>query len=269
MESLSIRTKSIIRFLLETKEQYVTSNDLAVFCHVSVRTIKNDIKYINEILKHNGAEVSAELFTGYTLIVSDRYLFNQFLSDNSVLAGTSAVMKPVYPYERINYIIKKLLAIDYYVSIENLMDELYVSRSTITYDLKEVRNFFSEFNLEIRTKPNYGIILEGDEINKRLCISEYYFHNNVDTGFLASDNAMFVSSANKKEIASVGEILSSVIENNNISMTDASFQDMLIHIIISIRRYKFYNYVRIESEKARQISQYNEFIAGEELKEKI
>ncbi len=266
MEPIRVREKTIIRLLLDNRKQFITSNELAEFCHVSVRTIKNDIKAINNVIKEHGAEIESELFTGYALKVSDNYLFNQFLKNHNVLVANSTITKPVYPYERINYIIKKLLAIDYYISIDNLMDELYVSRSTLTSDLKEVRSIFQEYNLRIETKPNYGIILDGDEINKRLCISEYYFHNDVGTGFLASDNAMFVSSSNKIELAAVSEILSRIISENSINMTDASFQDMVIHVIIAIRRYKFYNYVKMESGRGEQIKAYHEYAAGVELK---
>ena len=194
------------------------------------------------------AAILARTGVGYQLSVGDEFLYNQFLTELKRRELRTAQTVPKYRYERVNYIVKKLLTVDYYLTIEDLVDELYISRSTLTADLKEVREIFKDYNLELISRPNYGILLVGEEIAKRLCIAEYFFHANVSTGYFAADNAMFVSSTNQDEIRFVRGLLEEIMEKYGIHMSDQSLQNFVIHIIIAIRRWKFYNYVKIEDE---------------------
>ena len=86
--------------------------------------------------------------------------------------------------------------------------------------------------------------MEGSEISKRLCITEYFFHANVSTGYFAADNAMFVSSVNQEEISFIRSTLDTIIDKYNIQMSDQSLQNFVIHILVAIRRWKFYSYVK-------------------------
>ena len=266
---LSRRSKQIIYKFTDTPDAILTSYDLAQETNVSTRTIKQDISDLNPLLKQYGASIEPRLGKGYQLEIADQFLFRQLVSELKSQDTNTTADIPKYRYERISYIIKKLLAIDYYISLEDLAGELYVSRSTLSADLKEVRSILSEYNLSIVSKPNYGIILEGNEINRRLCISEYYFHSTVSTGFFALDHALFVSSANQIEINKIEEILREVISEYSLNLSDASFQNMVIHIVISIRRWRFYNYVRMDKKNADKIARYREYEAGKALKVKL
>ena len=77
------------------------------------------------------------------------FSINQFLTELKRRELRTAQTVPKYRYERVNYIVKKLLTVDYYLTIEDLVDELYISRSTLTADLKEVREIFKDYNLEL------------------------------------------------------------------------------------------------------------------------
>lgn len=263
---LSRRAKAILYKLYDAETSAVTSQELALATGVSTRTIKKDVRDLADILENYGASIEVKLAKGYSLKVNDDFLFNQFLIAQRSLDRRPGQEIPEYRYERVNYIIKKLLAIDYSIRLEYLIDELFVSRTTITGDLKEVREILQDYDLKIVSRPNYGISLEGEEINKRLCISEYYFHSNISTGFFAADHAMFVSTSNQQEISCINEILMRVIREHRLNIPDFSFQSMVIHIVIAIRRWRFYNYAKISKEEIRQ---YREFEAGKALKEEL
>ena len=269
MEFLHIRQRTILFRLVEVGQEALTSQALANEIGVSTRTIKKDIAELGNILIEQGASIESKMGKGYQLNVEDEFLFNQLLMVQKLQEFNPTQKIPRYRYERINYIIKKLLAIDYYIRLENLADELYVSRSTIVTDLKEVREILSDYNLEILSKPNYGIILDGEEQNKRLCISEYYFHNDVSTGFFAADNAMFISNSNQLEISIINNILIQVIREFNLNISDFSLQNMVVHLVIAIRRWRFYNYVKMTPEKIEHYRKYREFAVAIRLKEEL
>ncbi len=268
MQYLTKRREGILSRLNEDL-QVITSSDLALSFNVSTRTVKNDVSEINAVIQEYGALIESRLGKGYQLTIKDRFLFDQYNHAVKAVEYKNTIEVPQYRYERINYIIKKLLAIDYYISAENLISELYVSATTLNTDLKEVKSILSEYGLSIETKPKFGIILKGDEIGKRLCIAEYYFHSAVSTGFFAADHAMFVSTANKIELQKITAILKEVVSEFNLNISDASFQNFVIHICIAIRRWKFYNYVKMTGDKAKAVVSYHEYPAGKRLKEKL
>ncbi len=252
MEYLNSRLTKIFDILAE-KDRYVTSNDLSSLTKVSVRTIKKDIAELSEYLSKYDVVILSKPGQGYFLKKNDMLLYTQLLQAIKKRDTATNTEIPKYRYERVNYIIKKMLSVDYYLTLEDLMDELYVSRSTITADMKEVREVFKDYRLDVVNRPNYGIILEGDEIAKRICIAEYFFHNNISTGYFAADNAMFVSTTNQEEIDFVRNKLISINEALQIRMSDLSFQNFVIHILIAIRRWKFYGYVKQDSDRIREI----------------
>ena len=269
MDFLHKRQLTILFRLVEVGPETLTSQALANEIGVSARTIKKDIAELGNILIEQGASIEPKMGKGYQLTVYDEFLFNQLLMMQKLQEFNPVHKIPRYRYERINYIIKKLLAIDYHIRLENLADELYVSRSTITADLQEVREILSDFNLKILSKPNYGIILDGEELNKRLCISEYYFHSDVSTGFFAADNAMFISNSNQLEISIINNILIQVIRDFNLNISDFSVQNLVIHIVIAIRRWRFYNYVKMTPDRIEHYRKYREFPAANRLKEEL
>lgn len=269
MNVFSNRIKILISLLYEHRDEVVTSAYLAQATGVTARTIKHDVAEINALLADYGAAVVPRYGKGYQLRVDNEFLFQGLLSEFKNQDLAIGLNLPDSRFERVNYIIKKLLAVDYYISLDDLAQELFVSRSTLTADLKEVRTLLSEYRIHVVSKPNYGIIIEGNEIDRRLCISEYYFHSNLSAGFFASDNAMFVNAANSTELTTINTILKNVISKYDLTLSDASIQNMVIHIVISMRRWKFYNYVHLDAGRAQEIVRYPEYAAGDMLRKEL
>lgn len=270
MQYISDRLEKILNALSRCDES-LTSEQLSMMVKVSTRTIKKDIAELNSFLKNYSVDVHAKTGVGYQLVVRDEFLYQQLQKEMKRRDIQTTQTIPKYRYERVNYIIKKLLTVDYYLTLEDLIDEMYISRSTLTADLKEVREIFKDYGLQLISRPNYGILLVGDEISKRLCIAEYFFHANVSTGYFAADNAMFVSSTNQNEITFVRDYLSQISEKYNIHLSDLSLQNFVIHILIAIRRWKFYNYVKIEDQEwtKQRKAALKEWEAAKELIERI
>ncbi|MFT8319020.1 MAG: helix-turn-helix domain-containing protein [Sporolactobacillus sp.] len=60
------RHRDIINLILNT-EGYLTGNELARLRHVTIRTIRKDIKEINDLLKEYDAEIDSNIKKGYFL----------------------------------------------------------------------------------------------------------------------------------------------------------------------------------------------------------
>lgn len=245
MELLHKKQSLLLSQLLETNES-MTSYQLSLSLGVSVRTVKTYIQVINEYIMPFGMKICSQPGEGYWLEKEDHVDMISIygLMDKNIALKYNDI--PKYNYERINYIIKKLLVVDYPLKIENLMDEIFVSRSTLTADLKEVRKLLAKFHLKVISRANYGIVIEGSEIDKRLCICEYFFHNNQKFKYTIDSENMFNTGKNKKEYNQIVDAIQDVCTRFSIDMSDFSLNNLAIHISIGMRRCMIYNYVKVE-----------------------
>ena len=75
MERYNKRLIKILRFFLEN-EKWITGASIALSVGVSTRTVRNDIKELNQMLADRGAEITSEIGQGYKLTVSDSRKFD-------------------------------------------------------------------------------------------------------------------------------------------------------------------------------------------------
>ncbi|MDO4416271.1 MAG: transcription antiterminator [Erysipelotrichaceae bacterium] len=161
MDSLCLK---IIELLKENA--YMTSGEIGEAFSVSDRTIRNRITEINETMIRSGAVINSARGKGYHLEVIDDELFSQWLQslyqENAAVPSSSA--------ERVSYIMEYLLSTHEYTYIDDLCDLLYVTRNTLSADLKKAEQELTKFSLAIERRPNYGIRIKGKEADKRFCI---------------------------------------------------------------------------------------------------
>ncbi len=161
MDSLCLK---IIELLKENA--YMTSGEIGEAFSVSDRTVRNRITEINETMIRSGAVINSARGKGYHLEVIDDELFSQWLQslyqENAAVPSSSA--------ERVSYIMEYLLSTHEYTYIDDLCDLLYVTRNTLSADLKKAEQELLKFDLTIERRPNYGIRIKGKEADKRFCI---------------------------------------------------------------------------------------------------
>lgn len=268
MDTMHKKQSLLFHQLLEETKP-ITSNQLSLVVGVSVRTIKTYIQEINERIQPYGVRIASKSREGYWIEQEP----NADLTQVYALMDKQAIEKydepPKYNYERINYIIKKLLVVDYHVKMEDLMEEIYVSRSTLTADLKEVRKLLSKFRLKVTTRANYGIIIEGNEIDKRLCICEYFFHYNQKANYTIDSENMFNTGRNKEEYDEIVTSIQTICDEYHIELSDFSLNNLAIHVSIAMRRCTFYNYVKVEPDLIKRYQDRVEYRAADALAKRL
>jgi lichenan operon transcriptional antiterminator len=215
--------------LLSNSKSPIKSEEICKQLDIAPRTLRNDLKKYKSTFSENGVTLISKPGVGYHFEIFDQDLYFQFIQDLIKKETHDQFLVPVYPEERINYLIKLLLSNDNYIKIEELEEELFVSRSTLTNDLKDVRERLQYYHLDIENKPNYGMKIIGEEFNKRACISKYYFYtDSYDDVILNTENT------EHKEI--IQKLLYDTITENNFTLTDIGFQNLVIHIMILLMR---------------------------------
>lgn len=160
-ESLDDR-KTLMLSALEKSN--VSIIDLSNALSVSEKTIKNEVQVLNHELKDG-----AYIYIKNGIISLFIYNFEKYKSIKSanVLSATDFTN----PKIRILYLIKRLLN-EKDLQLDDLADEINISKSTLSKDIKIANEGLASYQLSIHGKPNVGINLLGSELDKRYFILE-------------------------------------------------------------------------------------------------
>lgn len=219
-------------FALLSENEYKTASSLSENLNLSSKTIRTLLKNLDQILRESGGYIESKNGYGYKLIINDLVKINKFksLNQKKYLPETSE--------ERIQYLMEYLLHSKDYVKGEDLCEILFISKKTLASDLKEVERLMKEYNLTIDRKPYYGIKAVGREFDLRLCIAEYT-ERKINFN-LTNDEKL---DAELKEIA---ELIIESIDHKNYKMSDVAFQNLIVHIHISVKRIQQKSYIPLE-----------------------
>ncbi|MTW86016.1 PRD domain-containing protein [Virgibacillus dakarensis] len=241
----------------------LTSSEIASLLQVSSKTIRNDVKVLNELLESYGAHVASLRGKGYQLIIQNGQLFHQFIQsqENDYRDGI-----PSNHQERVNYLMEKLLMSSDYSKIEDLADELYISRSTLQHDLKHIRDILKEYNLALDQRPYYGIKVIGDETQIRYCISEYLF-NQQSTLKDNMDDWLEILPEGELEVIKDGVLFN--LRKHHIIISDISLQNLITHIAIACKRVRESNSVQIVHHHLQEVETRKEFLVAKEIAKAI
>lgn len=149
----------------------ITGREVAKQCNVSIRTIREDIKEINELLAEYGIKIESILKKGYCLTEENKRILKENNLIKKVLDSEYITATPASPKDRQMYILSKLTSREYLV-VDELAEALWVSQSTINNDVILVKKWLkTKLELEIHWSLNEGVHLKADERDKRNIIS--------------------------------------------------------------------------------------------------
>lgn len=272
---MDIYNKRLLKILeLFIDSGYIlTSETIALSLGVTSRTIRKDIKELNDILKEYHSEIISEFGRGYLLKTENKEELYQIVhkeKEEKTLSFQCNII-PTEPDDRVYYIFSKLLknalSQEEVISFFDLEEELFVSTSTLKKDLKLISNQIDKFDLKISITQKEGVHIVGNERNIRYCISEFMFHNtSLNT---VSESKFYTDIFSEEEIEDIKEILLEVIIKNNIRLTDIAFKNMLVHILIMLKRFHHKNKFSCEVLDIPFDKNTKEFCCTEQLIEKI
>lgn len=151
------------------QEDFKSSNELADILNVSSKTITRYIKDLNEILYKFGFEIQSKQGFGYGFNISksDRLLLKK-IYQNNLLALNNVD-------ENFFNIFRRLLIVKKYTSLQ-LSNEMFLSESNVYKELRKIKTYINEYQLDLRTNESGKIEIIGDYEKKVQCILNY-MHN--------------------------------------------------------------------------------------------
>lgn len=145
----------------------LTIAELKKITQTSTQTVKKTIASLNDQLEHIARITEKKQV--YTLEIIDTTQFD------SVMGGS---LKQETDFnsglKRIAFLIDYFCQHDdQYVVIDELAEQLEVSRSTVNKDLRQLKQLMESYKLSLTGTPNKGLILHGDESDIRML---YLYH---------------------------------------------------------------------------------------------
>ncbi|MGT2784028.1 BglG family transcription antiterminator [Streptococcus merionis] len=199
----------------------LTASALAHYLSVSVRTVKNYVKEINEefpntvISSHSGYSIANCL---------PRYIFQEQTSNQTV-------------EERHSHILIKILSAERPVDAFDLADDLFVSYSTLQTDLRKIRKQLTKFNLSLILKNNQ-LTVGGSEKDKRKLISNLlYNQSHIHFMNYSTIQSLFPDI----DIAFLKTVTLEILEKYHYFINDYSLINFIMHLSIMINRIMNHN----------------------------
>ena len=229
------KEKSILQFLLKHKERFVTSKELAEHISCSDRTVRNTLKLIDQTMNIQGVKLISKQGQGFQLFFENQEAYQEFrlTYELSEVYSTTSISKGD---DRLAFILNKLLFEQVPVLFDDLADELYVSRSTLSHDFKKIRRMLSEYDLSIESRANKGEYVSGEERDKRCFIMDYFLGNQFfKTLHYHVQSNFFDQTLSLEEIA---RIVLEECQDAKLKLSDFVLQNLVVHIALAMVRIK-------------------------------
>ncbi|WP_165006163.1 MULTISPECIES: PRD domain-containing protein [unclassified Enterococcus] len=230
------KEKILLRYLIERKDEYVTSRYLASELLLSDRTVRNYLHHLKEAVEKNGGRIIAKQGQGYQLQIVHKLTFDLFLSQQEILPGRREDAREVFleSEDRQKYLLNKLLLEEEVLFMDDLAEELYLSRSSLAKDIKKIKAKLAPYSLKILSKYGKGMWIEGKERDKRHFIMNTFFGSSYANSLKEYlGNSHFFSEISFEELAMI--ILDEAREAK-LKISDFIIQNLALHLALGIKR---------------------------------
>ena len=252
--------------LIHAKEP-ICSQSLASYVGVSQRTLKNDIVDLRNFASASGCQLRSKKGVGYWLEVIDDTILEPVSEQLEIYFNEMNYIKKEY-VSRTNDIIRRIIAEDEYVKLDDLADELYLSRSSIRQDMKEARRVLKTFGLTLEAKRGQGVKIVGKELNRRYCmvelVEQHYYKSLTIFKYSKYKESFEVTD---EEAAAIRKIFLDVLRNSTVKITDPFINRSVQYIILMRYRHRHSCFLQFDDQQKNLLRQFEEYtIAAKILK---
>lgn len=219
------RKKKIMELLIIHSEG-MTGEDIARHIGVSSRTIRSDMKKLQERLQSFKSKIIAAPNKGYRLETKEpREMLLQISDESKTQVGM------LQSVSQQNYIIGRFIVAcldDDSVTQMHLAEEMHVGISTIKKYLSETRQKLEEWNLTLEQYKTEGLRISGEEGNIRSFVVDYL--QDVENP-LVKDRIFSQTSDVQYQ-----DMLLNISDVRNLPFTDTAQHNLIVQVALSVLR---------------------------------
>ena len=259
--------KELLRQLIEHQGENLTSQFLAAELLLSDRTIRNYMKNLKTEVEKNGGKIIAKQGQGYQLKIVNKLAFALFLKQREVTVEYGDQKTDYYESEdRKKYILNKLLLEDTAIVMDDLAEELYISRSSLISDLQEIKEKLANYSLDIISKHKKGMWIKGHEQDKRHVIMDTFFSGKYMNSFKEYlGNSQFFKEINFDELVI---IILDEIREAKLKVSDFIIQNLALHLALGIKRMRAGFAIEVP-EMTGEVLPHNEYHVAQNIARRI
>lgn len=239
---LSKRQIDILFSLYTNRDQLTKLTDLAKILQASIRTIQNDLKNAKEEWEDNGLHFYSIPSKGCGLKVTDAQKAEAYLRQIQEFSAQQNYFDD--QQFRVTYLIKTLLEKETFIKSQTLADQMYLSKSRLSDDMKIVRKKLAAYGLAMISKPGYGLKVVGSEKEKRYCLIKENIVFDHDPGIFTD--------AYLEKINQIKDITTQILMDGHYQVSDIVLQNLIIHVYTSVLRMKENYFVEETGESLDQ-----------------
>ncbi len=257
---MNIRQKEILKILIIEKNKYLLIQEIAEKVGCSEKTIRNDFKTIEGFLsEHSHATLVRKPGIGVMIDIKRderSWLYDYLLLENQPLISDE---------ERLMEISFQLLMTTKSLTLQELSSQFYTNKAVIKKDVMVVEEWLRQFKISIVFKQKIGLVIEGQEMDKRKAVSKLSQLKNYSTSSLDLIKGQFA----EHEVEAVKRELKWLQKSYMLSYTDESNESLLIHILILIKRTKLKQQIKLSKNEQDLVKNKKEYEMSTELLTKL
>ncbi|MCS0670430.1 BglG family transcription antiterminator [Cytobacillus firmus] len=254
---------------------HVSPQELMEELQISKRTVYYDVDKINSWLKDQGLdELKYVRAAGFFLDEEEKQQIKQRLHSFDKAAGYEFSRK-----ERMAWTAILILTREKTIYLQDLMDKLGVSRSTLLADIKELKKQLNQFQVQLNFHKSSGYYIAGEEQDKRkmliYCLSQVL--TNSGWNDLLSEVQLTIQDTpglspemfQRTDLESIYEILNESESFSGVHYTDEVMETLSAHIFMLIKRFNQGKYIKMDPVEKQVIKETKEYTAARFICRKI
>lgn len=231
---LNQRQLAILRILSKRAER-VTGEKLSEELNVSSRTIRNDIKKINEYSERLGAFIDSIVGRGYELHIQNIEVFSEHIKQEKVYTSLTEVDLESRLNIVLSIVLKNSLTLTK-TTLNDLINMLHVSESTLRNDLSQISSRYCDQGVSIsKTRNNtYQFVGEESLVRSNL-INILYRHQDRYSQF---NQNYLIDIIPEQVLSPIKYIVKNVLDNYQKTLSGEGYGIFVLHLSVGVLRNK-------------------------------
>ncbi|URT70641.1 BglG family transcription antiterminator [Cytobacillus firmus] len=254
---------------------HVSPQELMEELQISKRTVYYDVDKINSWLKDQGLdELKYVRAAGFFLDEEEKQQIKQRLHSFDKAGSYEFSRK-----ERMAWTAILILTREKTIYLQDLMDKLGVSRSTLLADIRELKKQLSQFQVQLNFHKPSGYYIAGEEQDKRKMLINFLSQVLTNRGWndLLSEVQLTIQDTpglspemfQRTDLETIYEILNESESFSGVHYTDEVMETLSAHIFMLIKRFNQEKYIKMDPVEKQVIKETKEYTAAQFICRKI
>jgi len=242
------RRQTALLYELLSNKTYLSYEYLCDKTHSCEKTVRSDVKALNEMLAEKSISISLKKNKGFILQCDEdirsnlvaKYLDGIYNSAdlNQLMRNNCKIMECVFTTHEA-------------VKLETIADRLNISPKSVAALMKICKPMLNNYGIKLIIKPYYGIMVEGDEKNIRYLLSDLAYSNFDDGLDSIFGEGMSVFGISADEIRFVTSIMLKFVTRERLQISHVELRKICARTIFGkIRHNKGFYPTFTEEQKA-------------------